>query len=312
MLRPTLFIRWQPLWCAWLVILTLLSTPLTAKPQRTAGTTYRPAPVIWQEDRRGLCVTAWVNDAGPFTFVLDTGAGLTLLSPRTAARAGIRETGRTLRLQGTGTGAGHIHRMVTAQTLALGGRDNRLPRVGRIAVVETLPPNVDGILDPTEVFGNIGYELDFPNRTLAPLTPQPARGGTVVRWLPEATGKRPFVRLNGREPALIDTGSDFGLAIPVSKAAAFGIQPEVPIAARRLRDITGSTVQVTRVSPVSVWLEPLHLERIPTDLLHGTDPATPLLLGRDALRPFRIAFDLRQRRLIFFLPATPQPLVGQD
>jgi len=309
MSRPTLFIRWQPLWWAWLVILTQASLPLAAIPKRNP--TYRPAPVIWQEDRRGLCVTAWVNDAGPFTFVLDTGAGLTLLSPRTAARAGVRETGRTLRLQGTGAGAGHIHRLVTAQTLALGQRNNRLPRVGRLVVVETLPPDVDGILDPTEVFGDTGYELDFPNRTLAPLIPQRTLGGTVVRWLPEAGGKRPFVALNGREPALIDTGSGFGLAIPASKAAAFGIQPEIPVAARRLRDITGRTLQVTRVSPVSVRLEPLYLERIPTDLLHGTDPATPLLLGRDALRPFRIAFDLRQRRLIFFLPPPP-PLVGRD
>ncbi|QUV85418.1 retropepsin-like aspartic protease [Chloracidobacterium aggregatum] len=309
MSRPTLFIRWQPLWWAWLVILTQASLPLAAIPKRNP--TYRPAPVIWQEDRRGLCVTAWVNDAGPFTFVLDTGAGLTLLSPRTAARASVRETGRTLRLQGTGAGAGHIHRLVTAQTLALGQRNNRLPRVGRLVVVETLPPDVDGILDPTEVFGDTGYELDFPNRTLAPLIPQRTLGGTVVRWLPEAGGKRPFVALNGREPALIDTGSGFGLAIPAAKAAAFGIQPEVPVAARRLRDITGRTLEVTRVSPVSVRLEPLYLERIPTDLLHGTAPATPLLLGRDALRPFRIAFDLRQRRLIFFLPPPP-PLVGRD
>jgi hypothetical protein len=310
MSRPTFFIRLQPLWCAWLIILTQASLPLAAIPKRNP--TYRPAPVIWQEDRRGLCVTAWVNDAGPFTFVLDTGAGLTLLSPRTAARASVRETGRTLRLQGTGAGAGHIHRLVTAQTLALGQRNNRLPRVGRLVVVETLPPDVDGILDPTEVFGDTGYELDFPNRTLAPLIPQRTLGGTVVRWLPEAGGKRPFVALNGREPALIDTGSGFGLAIPASKAAAFGIQPEVPVATRRLRDITGRTLQVTRVSPVSVRLEPLYLEHIPTDLLHGADPATPLLLGRDALRPFRIAFDLRQRRLVFFLPATPQPLVGRD
>ena len=310
MSRLTFFIRLQPLWCAWLVILTQAGLPLAAIPKR--NTTYRPAPVIWQEDRRGLCVTAWVNDAGPFTFVLDTGAGLTLVSPRTAARAGVRETGRVLRIQGTGDDAGHVQQLVTAQTLALGQRDNRLPRVGRMAVVETLPPDVDGILDPTEVFADIGYELDFPNRMLAPLTLQPGQGGTVVRWLPEATGRRPFVQLNGREPALIDTGSGLGLAIPASKAVAFGIRPEVPVAARRLRDITGSTFHVTRVSPVSVWLEQLHLERIPTDLLHGTAPATPLLLGRDALRPFRIAFDMRRRSLTFVLPAVPHPLVGRD
>jgi len=310
MSRLTFFIRLQPLWCAWLIILTQVSLPLAATPKR--NTAPRPAPVIWQEDRRGLCVTAWVNDAGPFTFVLDTGAGLTLLSPHVAARAGVRETGRAFCIYGTGNAAGRVQQLVTAQTLALGQRDNRLPRVGRMAVMETLPPDVDGILDPTEVFADIGYELDFPNRTLAPLTLRPGQGGTVVRWLPEANGKRPFVQINGREPALIDTGSGFGLAVPAAKAATFGIRPEVPVAARRLQDIMGSTFQVTRVSPVSVWLDRLHLERIPTDLLHGTAPATPLLLGRDALRPFRIAFDMRQRSLIFVLPSVPTSSLVQD
>lgn len=308
MSRPMFFICWPS---AWLLILSLLGLPLLAKPQATT-TTSRPAPVVWQEDRRGLCVMAWVNGAGPFTFVLDTGAGLTLLSARTAAHAGVRETGRALRIQGTGDGVGHVHRVVTAQTLALGQPDNRLPRVGRLVVVNTLPPDVDGILDPTEVFADSGYELDFPNQTLAPLTRRVVLEGTAVRWVSETTGKRPFVYLNGREPALIDTGSSFGLAIPASKAAAFGIRPELPASARRLLDITGRTVRVARVSPVSVRLEHLHLDRIPTDLLYGAHPTMPLLLGRDALRPFRIAFDLRQRCITFVLPTEQLSLAERN
>jgi hypothetical protein len=62
----------------------------------------------------------------------------------------------------------------------------------------------DGILDPTEVFADIGYELDFPNRTLGPLTLRPGQGrDPPPPRLPETKRENiHFVQINGREPGL--------------------------------------------------------------------------------------------------------------
>ncbi len=271
-----------------------------AKLGPTAKQVALPAPVAWQENRWGLCVPVWVNEVGPFTFVVDTGAGITLLSSRVAHQARVTDTGQVVILHGTGRGPGIARPLVAVRTLSLGSTDNRLPHAGRMAVTPTLPPAVDGVLDPTEVFAATGYELDFPNQTLAPLSKVRLPTGATTRWLPEVNGRRPFVRVNGQATALIDTGSSFGLAIPASKAATFGL-PTTIRSTRRAWDVAGSSFEVARATSTNVWLDHLSLEQIPTDILYGVDAATPLLLGRDALRPFRIAFDLPRRTIVFQL-----------
>ena len=56
------------------------------------------------------------------------------------------------------------------QTLALGHADNLLPADRRVIVVSALPPDIDGILDPTETFSLSGYVVDIPNRKSGHLT----------------------------------------------------------------------------------------------------------------------------------------------
>jgi len=34
-----------------------------------------------------LLIDTWINSAGPFTFAIDTGAGITIISPRVAREA---------------------------------------------------------------------------------------------------------------------------------------------------------------------------------------------------------------------------------
>jgi hypothetical protein len=55
-----------------------------------------------------------------------------------------------------------------------------------------------------------------------------------------------------------------------------------------------------RVNPTTVRIGDLELRRIPTDILFGVDKNAPVILGRDALQPFKISFD-PQRRLIQFV-----------
>jgi hypothetical protein len=86
---------------------------------------------------------------------------------------------------------------------------------------------------------------------------------------------------------LIDTGSGFGLA--VSDGRVVGIDPKRQN--RTIRDLSGGSISARRVAPVTVNIGSLVLRSVPTDVLFGAPAGTPVLLGRDALYPFRLTFD---------------------
>ncbi len=264
-----------------------------------------PAPVEFREDdRRGLLVKTWVNGVGPMIFAVDTGAGMTIISPRAAARAGVAVTDRTIFFQGASETGRTRGRLAGTTRLAIGGAANVLPNRGKVAVADVVPPDLDGILDPTEAFAPLGYVIDFPNTTLAAFDPgaRPlARRSdvSIVGWMNETNGRRPVVRVNGRYDALIDTGARFGLALPAATARDLGVPPGSVREGTAVRDVTGGRMRVTRVRPISIRVDGLALDRIPTDILLDAGPNAPILLGRDALRPFRISFDPRRRTVEF-------------
>ena len=264
-----------------------------------------PSAISFREaEGRGLLVKAWINNRGPFTFAIDTGAGLSLISRAVATQAGLSE------LRGSSTViSGLSGRQVTAnrtriERLALGWSDNVMP--GRIsaAVAPTLPAEVDGILDPGDAFAPFGYVIDYPakrvsvfNSNSSKLDPskQPAEGA-IVRWFQDGQSDRPFVKLGDGRLALLDTGSDFGLAISKPGRASRNHRP------RSANDVGGGAILATRVAPSTVNIGGLVLENVPTDVLDGTEKGAPVILGRDALYPFRLTFD-PVRRLIEIVPS---------
>jgi predicted aspartyl protease len=253
-----------------------------------------PRPASFREvPGRGLIVKTWINSAGPFNFAIDTGAGATLLSPRAAdeARVTIR-SGRSTSISGL-SGASTSARNASIQSLAIGDSENYLPAKGEAMVTSGLPGDLDGVLDPTEVFSPLGYVIDLPQRELSAFDPQttpirkkdqPAEG-TVVAWLREGHERRPFVMLDNGDRALLDTGSSLGLAIRDSgssdrKAPAYDV-----------RDVGGGQISARRVAATTITIGSLTLRQIPTDLVSGTEADAPVLLGLSALRPFRLRFD---------------------
>ena len=46
-----------------------------------------------------------------------------------------------------------------------------------------------------------------------------------------------------------------------------------------------------RVRPTSIQVGPMTLSNVPTDVLSGLGADAPIILGRDALRPFELTFD---------------------
>ncbi|HKS28311.1 MAG TPA: retroviral-like aspartic protease family protein [Pyrinomonadaceae bacterium] len=250
---------------------------------------------------RGLLVNAWINGAGPFRLAIDTGAGATLLSERVAQAARVSySTGRRTTiggLSGKTTGAG---REAKLESLAIGDKNNFLPAQSSVVVTNSLPPDVDGLLDPTESYRPLGYTIDFPQGTISAFDPRTAplragdasAGGAVVPWLFTGASRRPFVSIENGRRALIDTGSGLGLALGEAEAQAMGIIPRAR--GRRpseLSDLGGGRVSAHRIAPVTVRVGSMSLRNVPTDLLYGAEAGAPIILGRDALYPFKLSFD---------------------
>src|SRR5215204_2888896 len=264
--------------------------------------TQLPSPVSFRESEgRGLLVKTWVNGAGPFTFALDTGAGATILSSRAAAaaRVQVEAGGRGIEMGGLSGARARGAQKAFVRTLALGTRENALPARGLFVVAPGLPSDVDGILDPSEIFDALGFVIDIPAGELSffdsrarPLRVSDApREGAVVPWLTEGGARRPFVMLAEGRRALLDTGSGFGLAVNESAARALGVLMTEGRGQRGARDIAGGEVAAKRVRAATVSIGSLVLRGVPTDLLVRAEKGAPVILGRDALRPFRLTFD---------------------
>jgi len=263
------------------------------------------APIRLRDEHGGLLASGWINGQGPFVFAIDTGAGVSLISRNVIARAGLRVTKlRRPLVGGLSTSPISSNQETEISGLALGRRDNNVPGTVTAAVVTNLPGSIDGILDPTEVFRPFGYSIDLPNRELRVfdtslrrlrLTDLPPEGA-VVRWVREAGSNRPFVRLEDGRLALLDTGSGFGLALNEGRYATGSNHRRIE---NTIHDLGGGTIQSRKVAPQTVSIGALVLNGVPTDVITGVAPGTPIILGRRALFPFRITFDPASRLISF-------------
>jgi hypothetical protein len=265
-----------------------------------------PSPIRFREDRNaGLLVTGWINGAGPFTLAVDTGAGLSLVSRDVVRRANLTTTKSTRNIIGglsqapiTSTGEAR------GNQIALGIKTNLLPGKPLLTVVNSLPAGVDGILDPNDLFGDLAYSIDLPNRQILAFDSQTnglnlnriPKDGAIVRWVRQRGGNRPFVRLGDGRLALLDTGSGFGLAVSDKKASNGSNHTQ-----RNVNDLGGGLVQSRSINPLTVSIGSLVLRDVPSDLVVGAASDTPIILGRRALYPFKLTFD-PQAQLIAFEP----------
>ena len=260
------------------------------------------APIRLKDEReRGLLAQGWVNGAGPFVFVIDTGAGVSLINRNVVEQGRLQVTkSRRPLVGGLSTAPIASDQETRISGLALGDRNNNVRGSFSAAVVADLPGSIDGVLDPTEVFGPYGYSVDIPNRELRVFDTAAQRlrvtdvpkDGAVVRWVREAGSERPFVRLGDGRLALIDTGSTLGFALN-EPGRGDGSNHIIT------HDLGGGRVQSRRVTPQTVYIGALVLNKVPTDVLTGVAPGTPLILGRGALFPFKITFDPASRLIAF-------------
>lgn len=291
---------------AWAIPVTGIAQQLDRQSGATRAAVSMPiGPIRLRDQRdRGLLASGWINGAGPFVFAIDTGAGVSLISRSVAERTGLRVVkSRRPLVGGLSTAPISSNQETQIPGLALGSPHNTVAGRVNAAVVASLPGSIDGILDPTEVFKGFVYSVDLPNRELRVydaatqplrLTSVP-RDGAVVRWAREAGSNRPFVRLEDGRLALVDTGSGFGLALTAVRVVG-GANHKRQDATH---DLGGGMIQSRPIGPQNVSIGSLVLNGVPTDVLTGVAPGTPIILGRRALFPFKITFDPVSRLIAF-------------
>jgi predicted aspartyl protease len=249
---------------------------------------------------RGLLVKIWVNNVGPYNFAIDTGAGSTIVSSRVAQEAGIAiKRGSAVNIGGLSGAYNATGREALVRSMAIGDAENTLPTRGEVIVAGGLPADLDGVLDPTDAYWPLGYEIDLPNGTISGFNPQtnPVRigrtppDGAVVPWIFHNGDRRPQIRLADGRSALIDTGSGFGLAVAEESAHVLGIVNTDGRNGNVVRDLGGGRVAARRVAPATIQIGGMELRRVPTYVLSGVAGGSPILLGREALSPFRLTFD---------------------
>ncbi len=105
----------------------------------------RPNPVPFTLANQLILLDVRINGKGPFTFVLDTGAGATLLSPELASTLGLKRLGK----KGNAVGA------------AGGKSDVSFGRVESISVGDVTAKNYEvAVLDLADVGKGAGKQLD--------------------------------------------------------------------------------------------------------------------------------------------------------
>jgi hypothetical protein len=268
-----------------------------------------PLPARFRVQKEtGLLLRVWLNGSGPYIFAIDTGAGLNVITERAASesRLPIRSVRQTL-IGGLSAARTSSNREAVINQMALGNPGNSVPLPKTALIVSSLAPGIDGIIDPTDTYSPYGYSIDISNELIAAIDTTQSRSagrqrrdeGAVVPWLRVGDDNRPFVRLGDGRVALVDTGSGFGLAVSERNAVIIG-NSRGPRNIESTRDIGGGTIFSRRVSPSTINIGELVLRGIPTDILSMMDDDAPVILGRDALYPFKITFDPR-RRLIEFV-----------
>lgn len=282
---------------------TTLDSPMVVVPARTLAN-YLVVETKW--DKRG-----------PYHFLIDTGASVTLVSPefaeRYAAKNALPAVTPMVRVK-SAAGEAVLLTSTTLRRIELGGGrfDNVQALVYDCAGISAhLGVKIDGILG-FPLFRETLLTLDYPNSrvvlqnrsasTLIPGTVIPFNNDRKTPIIPLRLGRETFV-------ALIDSGSDATLSLnPV------GLQPEFTVTPR----IGGivATLSGDREQRVGRLARSLAIGDYPVDqpVVDLTDELSSV--GGGILKHFTVTFDQEHSRVTFFrethgpIPPVPKRSTG--
>jgi len=253
--------------------------------------------------------TKW-DKRGPYHFLVDTGASVTLVSPELAARHAARNapppTTPLVRVR-SADGETALLTATTLRKIDLGGAvfENVQALIYDCSAISAhLGIQIDGILG-FPLFRETVLTLDYPNArvVLQPLSAPPPTAGTSIHFNNERN--IPIIPLRlGRQTlvALIDSGSDASLSLnPV------GLQPEFAVPPRP--GATIATLSGDREQRIGRLAQDLHLGDyiVRQPIVDTTDELTSI--GGGILEHFTVTFDQEHNQVTFFRE-DPAPLAA--
>jgi clan AA aspartic protease (TIGR02281 family) len=265
-----------------------------------------------------VLVHAMLNHREPATFLLDTGATRTLLTPDMARRLGISPAAE---------GPRNLMAVLSGQRLPVPLVDLSSLAVGNVAVEDlqvgvfaALPhaPFIDGLLG-SDFLKRFTMTLDYARSRLW-LTPQPwleslpflptMAPPAVYSTVPiETRGGHILVRalLNHTEPVtlLLDTGATHTMLTPET-ARRLGLQPASHTRTGALQVVGGQQIRFPLVPLAALSMGEAMVENMSVGILAVAPGTHPIdgLLGGDFLEHFTLTLDYRARQLQLALAPT--------
>jgi hypothetical protein len=262
-----------------------------------------------REIRTRLTLAVHVNGAGPFQFVVDSGADGTVIGQRLASSLRLPTLG-CFRLHGT-AGATLVP-AVHADSLRVGGsvlKSLSAPVLPEAAI------GADGILGINALTGQ-RLKLDFDARTVTledaghRQSAPAAEAGDIVVTARRQRGQLILAAAssaNIKMLAVIDTGAELTVGNNALRKRVFGGRSGLEAHPVNLISVTGQAVVADLVVVPELTIGRLKLRDVPIAfadappfVLFGLSDTPAVLLGTDVLQNFkRITLDFRRRKVRF-------------
>ena len=263
-----------------------------------------------------LTIGVMLNGKGPFNFVVDTGAELTVLADNVASELAL-PAGAPVTVEGV---TGRIQtRLVPLAELSVGPfrHDNlKLPILPRSFL------QADGFLG-LDVIGSSRVTFNFLDKTLRIERPKvrfEANGMSATRV--RTSGSDGRLRAtncrvdNVRASAFIDTGAEVSVGNPALEAALRKRRKGVTVLGPAiLRDITGTQITGEVIAIRDIAMQNLHftsgalvIADVPSFDTFGLNNEPAVLIGMDFLRQFAsVSIDYRLKEIRFELAEMKEP-----
>lgn len=263
----------------------------------------------YMDASRRLTVQAMINDQGPFSFLVDTGASGSAISSELADQLGLARRG-TVELHGL-AGSQTVHR-VRVDTLRVGRRT----RAGMmLSVVERDHLGAAGLLG-LEWLGNNSLMLDYESRRMhvGSVLPLPD-GQTVVVKARTKTGGLTLIDAvmpGSRLQAFLDSGStttvgNLALLEAAKRSKAIvGDVVEIGLSSVTGQVLAGRLAVLSRLTLGAMTLRnvPLVVGQVHTFDYWGISEKPAILIGSDILQRFEtVALDFKRGEVRFRVSA---------
>jgi predicted aspartyl protease len=249
-------------------------------------------------------VHAYVNDRGPYLFLVDTGAsGMARIDSVVAQALGLPAVGED-EARGATVGPAVALRRVAVRSLRVGTREyrNLTPLSRSYNAAGEYLPDIGGIL-ALQLFADSLLTIDFPGRELrieAGALP-PADNDTIFDYREEGGLIRLSFAVDGRRlEALVDTGTDRTLDLPTSVLRTLRLRS----APRPLGQSEGVTGRVVIAETVLGGDLVLGRHRISNPSVSFSEAFEFPVLGSGFFQDFTVTIDQRNRRIRLVRPGT--------